>query len=167
MPALRRPRPPGRWPSTVVVVVQGRAGGGKIFASAEPVPFSAAARVPPSRRRWSADAEASPVERAAGRGGTRLRLRLSRQGCVWWPADPEPVQLRSIRIKLTSRPNPQSVALPMIRTDTKVKTSMCTIQHWRRPPSGGIGEARSHHPNRGDRSRCRRAPAAPRQGRRA
>ena len=152
MPALRPPRRPAQWRSTAVVVVQGAGGAGKIFAAAGPAPVSAAARVPPSRRRWPAETEVAPVRTAAGRGGPPVRLRLARHGLAGWQGEPEPVQFRSIRIKLTSRPKPQSVALPMIRTDTRVKTSMCSIQHWRRPPSGGIGTALSHHPNRGDRS---------------
>src|SRR5262245_21742652 len=152
MPALRPPRRPAQWRSTAVVVVQGAGGAGKIFAAAGPAPVSAAARAPPSRRRWPAETELAPVRTAAGRGGPPVRLRLARHGFAGWQGEPEPVQFRSIRIKLTSRPKPQSVALPMIRTDTRLKTSMCSIQHWRRPPSGGIGTALSHHPNRGDRS---------------
>jgi len=70
---------------------------------------------------------AAPAVRAAGgRAKTPFRWRARRHGVVRSAADAEAVAFRSMNIKLSSRPKPQSVALPIIRTDTKVKRSMCS-----------------------------------------
>jgi hypothetical protein len=70
---------------------------------------------------------AAPAVRAAGgRAKTPFRWRARRHGVVRSAADAEAVEFRSMIIKLSSKPKPQSVALPIIRTDTKVKRSMCS-----------------------------------------